>query len=404
MMWFIVQQFYLLTKFLSFIDTYNFYFWFIKNDDDWGSSADDDWSGSSSKDSDDWAGDSFEKQEVVIYSKGGQVGGWKDDGWDNDGHYKADMDYVRAQVIQLIEDSERELIPKFLRMGFHDCVGGCDGCIDLTNTDNTGLKEPIEALHPIYEEFQHSYSRADIWALATLVAADMSVLEDRPVGLHFPMRYIGRDDCEGADFTGVGGPDVEMPGNDLSTHKLLEFFKEYFDFSTEETVIIMGVHAVAVAHRENVGFGNVGKEDGWVFDAEEYKMDNRYYSMLTDKHWELELVHNEDGIPSRHQWYHEEDGKDERPIMTNTDMGLVRDLSDNMYVDKDGNEGAVDCFFEESSNQYIRRTEEAYGKGKMAACPIASETMKFVEEYKMDNEAWLIDFEEVLEKMLKNGY
>ena len=218
------------------------------------------------------------------------------------------------------------------------------------------------------------------------------------------MRYIGRDDCEGADFTGVGGPDVEMPGNDLSTHELLEFFKKYFDFSTEETVIIMGVHAVAVAHRENVGFGNVGKEDGWVFDAEEYKMDNRYYSMFSDKHWELELVHNEDGIPSRHQWYHEEDGKDERPIMTNTDMGLVRDLSDNMYVDKDGNEGAVDCFYEESSNQYIRRTEEAYGKGKMAACPIASETMKFVEEYKMDNEAWLIDFEEVLEKMLKNGY
>ena len=109
-----------------------------------------------------------------IYSKGGNPGGWKDDGWDNDGHYKADIGYVRSEVTRLIDESERELIPKFLRLGFHDCVGGCDGCVDLTNRDNTGLKEPIEAIFPIVDKFKESYSRADIWALATLVAADVS--------------------------------------------------------------------------------------------------------------------------------------------------------------------------------------------------------------------------------------
>lgn len=37
------------------------------------------------------------------------------------------------------------LAPKFVRLGFHDCVpdalfqGGCDGCVDLSNPDNAGL-------------------------------------------------------------------------------------------------------------------------------------------------------------------------------------------------------------------------------------------------------------------------
>ena len=65
-----------------------------------------------------------EVQEVVeIYSKGGHVAGWRDDGWDNDVNYKDDIEYVRAEIVKLVEASNRKLIPKFLRLGFHDCVG-----------------------------------------------------------------------------------------------------------------------------------------------------------------------------------------------------------------------------------------------------------------------------------------
>ena len=60
---------------------------------------------------------------------------------------------------------------------------------------------------------------ADIWALTTLVIADLAVLEGRLRGLHFRMRYIGRKDCYGADLKGIGGPDVEMPSNDYTTHE-----------------------------------------------------------------------------------------------------------------------------------------------------------------------------------------
>ena len=181
----------------------------------------------------------------------------------------------------------------------------------------------------------------------------------------------------------------------------------------------MGAHAVAVATRENVGFGNLGKEEGWVFEAEDYILDNRYYDMLvgeesdpvsTAPNWALELVDNDtlEGIPSRYQWFHEEDGEEERPIMTNADMALVRDLSDHMSVDADGNEGAVNCSFKDSEktagegSTYTRR--RVLETSKKVACPVASHTIEKMVELKMDNELFLYEFEKVLKKMVKNGY
>ena len=342
--------------------------------------------------------------------------GWNSDGWDSDGHCKHDINYVRKQVTKLIKDSERELIPKFLRLGFHDCVGGCDGCVDMTNPDNQGLQEPIDAIYPIVDKFKASYSRADIWAMATLVSADLAVVDGRPHGYHFLMRYIGRHDCSGADAKGVGGPDITMPTNDLTTHELLAFFAKNFEFDLAETVTVMGVHAVAVAHRENIGFGNIGKEDGWVYKADDYELNNRYYDMLVgdDMSWQIELVHNEGDIPSRYQWFQEKKGETERPIMTNSDMGLARDLSAYMNVDEDGNTGAVSCVYkseeEETNNEsgsdsgsggYMR---ERTLKNKPAVCPVAHDTVEMMLKYREDNELFLIDFEHVLEKMLKSGY
>ena len=245
----------------------------------------------------------------------------------------------------------------------------------------------------------------------------MALIEDRPADITFHMHYIGRKDCSGADAMGIGGDDVEMPSNDLNTHELLDFFEDTFGFDTDETVVIMGVHAVGVAHRNNIGFGNVGKEDGWVFEAESYVLNNRYYSMLVGAdgdyvnsapEWEMELVHNENGVPSRYQWYHEKDGEEERPIMTNADMALVRDLSDHMSVDADGNEGAVNCSFKDSEktagegSTYTRR--RVLETSKKVACPVASHTIEKMVELKMDNELFLYEFEKVLKKMVKNGY
>ena len=175
----------------------------------------------------------------------------------------------------------------------------------------------------------------------------------------------------------------------------------------------MGVHSAGVLHPENSGFGNKGKEDGWVFDAESYKLDNRYYHMLVGDgkggpvpEWEMELVENDGDIPDRYQWYHEKDGEDERPIMTNADMALVHDFSGHIGTDAKGNEGAVDCVVtaDDHGDDYRKRRKLGDRRKTMATCPMADDTMEFMIEYALDNQGWLVDFEKVLEKMLKNGH
>lgn len=252
------------------------------------------------------------------------------------------------------------------------------------------------------------YSRADVWAMATMVSAEKSLvmlspdgelIDEKPPGmqhLRFPLTHIGRMDCDGADEKGIGGPDVQMPSNDLSTHELLDFFSERFEFNSNEAVAIMGAHSVAVATRENVGFGNLGVEEGWVCNAEEYLLDNRFYGMLdgdVEQSWNLELVDNSalgGGIPNRYQWANDARCETERPIMTNADMALVRDFKDHISTDANGVTGNVSCTF-------------GYAAGK-TACPLASETFDKVNDYKMDNMLFLEDFEQVLGKMVNNGY
>jgi hypothetical protein len=87
--------------------------------------------------------------------------------------------------------------------------------------------------------------------------------------------------------------------------------------------------------------------------------------------------------------------------MTNADMGLARDLSGYMNVDEDGNTGAVSCVYkseqEETNNHRSLQS-------KPAVCPVAHDTVEMMIKYREDNELFLIDFEHVLEKMLKSGY
>ena len=162
------------------------------------------------------------------------------------------------------------LAPKFVRLGFHDCVpdalfqGGCDGCVDLSNPDNAGLDVPIDALRNIIDKYAspaYGISRADIWAFAALVGSEISQND-----ISFPMEYIGGVDCENAHEVcykdnGVEqpcqenrGPHRPLPEPDMTTSQLLHWFSQRFDFSARETTAIMGAHTLGGAHRENSGF------------------------------------------------------------------------------------------------------------------------------------------------------
>jgi hypothetical protein len=47
---------------------------------------------------------------------------------------------------QFSQQLKRLEVPNFVRLGFrgfHDCVGGCNCCVNMTNQDNRGLAWPI---------------------------------------------------------------------------------------------------------------------------------------------------------------------------------------------------------------------------------------------------------------------
>merc|ERR1712038_655002 len=43
-------------------------------------------------------------------------------------------------------------MPTGLRLGFHDCVGGCDGCLNVDNDSNAGLADVVADLEVLYTD------------------------------------------------------------------------------------------------------------------------------------------------------------------------------------------------------------------------------------------------------------
>ena len=169
-----------------------------------------------------------------------------------------------------------DLAANYLRLGFHDCVpngpaGGCDGCLNLSfNDENKGLNLSVQALAPIVSELENrslGFSRADIWALAVLVAADASQTQ-----MTFSDAFVpGRKTCEmvgscvqtSTKDCATNGPDTfrDFPSAILTTHGLIDFMTERFGFNADETVALMGAHTLGKALPENSGYEG---QNGWV--------------------------------------------------------------------------------------------------------------------------------------------
>ena len=84
------------------------------------------------------------------------------------------VESIREEIRELIRNNS-VLAPKFLRLAFHDCIGGCDGCVDMTDPGNDGLAIPMAALSGVVSKWKNSdISRADIWSLAAMVGAELT--------------------------------------------------------------------------------------------------------------------------------------------------------------------------------------------------------------------------------------
>jgi hypothetical protein len=190
------------------------------------------------------------------------------------------LSLANTRIRQTIAENNR-IAATYLRLGFHDCVpnaadgvgGGCDGCLNLSNDANNGLLPAVQALAPIVNELEDEVlgvSRADLWAYATLVAAEVS----QNTHVFTDSFTIGRQNCEivgtcistDPDFCTTNGPDEsgDFPSNDLTTHGLITFMDEHFGFDADETVAIMGAHTLGRALPQNSG---IQGQRGWVNDV-----------------------------------------------------------------------------------------------------------------------------------------
>ena len=64
-----------------------------------------------------------------------------------------------------------------VRLSFHDCVGGCDGCVNIENDSNNGLADLIADLDLVYKDndFGDVLSRADHWAIMGIWAVQTTI-------------------------------------------------------------------------------------------------------------------------------------------------------------------------------------------------------------------------------------
>jgi Peroxidase len=169
------------------------------------------------------------------------------------------IEAARAEIVAVIAAAQPNsaLAAKMVRLSFHDCVGGCDGCVDMSNLDNGGLDIPINVLQPIVTKYAQGpnalLTRADVWALAGLTAASNA---QAVTTVSFPLTLVGRPNCanfpNGTEATRAG-PDRTLPSAHLTSQQLVDFFAANFGFSASETVAIMGAHTLYVLHALGVG-------------------------------------------------------------------------------------------------------------------------------------------------------
>merc|ERR1712013_849355 len=193
----------------------------------------------------------------------------------------SEVDAIKKKIRTVVRGST---LPTAVRLAFHDCVGGCDGCLNVNNPDNAGLADLVDSLDTVYTTngYDSVLSRADFWALAGVYAVDKTIElnnddceEDDCVvpdsGLVFQW---GRTDCDTAPHTDV---DVHLPSALLNHSSVVTFFANEVGFDENETVALLGAHTLGRASSDNSGFSGT-----WIVGEANFFNNEYYKDILVD--------------------------------------------------------------------------------------------------------------------------
>ena len=92
------------------------------------------------------------------------------------------------KVIRKSRSTVQSALAAMVRLTFHDCVGGCDGCLNIENYSNNGLADLVAALDTVYLEngFNETLSRADHWAIMGIWAVQNTIDNANSAGYSVP--------------------------------------------------------------------------------------------------------------------------------------------------------------------------------------------------------------------------
>jgi hypothetical protein len=152
------------------------------------------------------------------------------------------------------------------RLAFHGCVGGCDGCLNINQSDNAGLSSIVTALDSLYTaNYSTQMSRADFWAISGLAAVGQGInlansncttTKNCNVPALSTVFRSGRVDCSTAPYTSTN---YTFPSGAMNNTAMLSFFSTYFGFNATQVAALMGVHTLGFALPQNSGYTGIWK-------------------------------------------------------------------------------------------------------------------------------------------------
>lgn len=232
-----------------------------------------------------------------------------------------------------------------LRMAGHDFMdykdgeGGADGCVDLTDADNSGLAECLHAgefgisIADAYEDFCESVSLADFLVIAaeavmTASREHVTAEDSSRSTIDFKSQFkFGRTTATTCDFA-----HGRLPNPENSCSAVKETFVDSMGLTWAQAAALMGVHTLGRAQVSNSGY------NGWWSSAlMSRKFNNDYFVSILAKGWSPEA--SVAGNPAKNQWKRADSGADEaalgKEMMLNTDLCLAFSMDDEGAVELD---------------------------------------------------------------------
>ncbi len=178
-------------------------------------------------------------------------------------------------------------IRKFLRAAFHDCMGGCDGSINIVNTDNRGLEDFVKKLTDAYTaainptninsyKYFSRMSRADFWVLAETRALAWGIknANNGTFTTSLPPFSAGRS----SPLSSSNGPNEPsiFPNAAGTWAAMLTVMQNGNPFISETDIVaLLGLHGAGLAATDNSAF-----KGPWGPANDLNKVNNRFFISL----------------------------------------------------------------------------------------------------------------------------